>query len=244
MDPRRSVVEKRLAQARRIVAFSSAKGGVGKTLCSCLAALSMGARGMRVGLLDMDFQGSSDHIVLGVKSRLPQEKEGLLPLPAADGVSLMSVSAFTGEHALPLRGPEVTDAILELLAVTIWGELDVLIIDMPPGIGDEVLDLMSLVPRVEALLVSTPSTVSVRVVDRLLTMLEEMETAVVGVIANMCRGDARTVEDLAKARGVAFLGEVPFDPGIEPAIGRPPALLKSAASKSLCSALGRAGLLG
>jgi Mrp family chromosome partitioning ATPase len=102
----------------------------------------------------------------------------------------MSAAAFAGNRALALRGPEVSDAILELLAVTLWGKLDYLLIDMPPGIGEEILDLARLIPTMEALVISTPSAASTSVVERLLSFLAEMKVVVAGVIANMVRGEA------------------------------------------------------
>ena len=140
IDPRGAAVQKRLAGIGRVAAFCSAKGGVGKTLCTTVAGIVLAGTGKKVGLLDLDFQGSSAHLFLGVPPHFPQEEKGLLPLPAARGLVLMSAAAFAGNRALALRGPEVSDALLELLAVTQWGKLDFLLIDMPPGIGEEVLD--------------------------------------------------------------------------------------------------------
>jgi ATP-binding protein involved in chromosome partitioning len=247
MDPRRSVIEKRLGEVGRIVAFCSAKGGVGKTFCASLSALLLAraAAGTpsAIGLFDLDFQGASAHIVLGEKPRLPIEKEGILPGRTSTGVLLLSAAAFTGERAFPLRGPEVTAAVLELFAVTRWGPLETLILDMPPGIGDEILDLLSMIPRLEVLVVSTPSAVSTAVVDRLIGLLLEVDAGVLGVMANMSRGDAGSVQDLAGRYGIDYLGEVPFDPLAEEEIGRPAGLLECAASQALEGVLVRAGLL-
>jgi ATP-binding protein involved in chromosome partitioning len=124
-----------------------------------------------------------------------------------------------------------------LLAVTQWARLDYLFIDMPPGIGEEVLDLARLVPRLEAIVVSTGAAVSIAGVRRLLSILREMHVAVPGVIANMVRGDAAAVRELARAAGVSFAGEVPFDPGIEDAVGVPSRLAGSAAASALLQAL-------
>ena len=119
------------------------------------------------------------------------------------------MAPFTGERGLPLRGPEVSDAILELLAVTRWGRADLLLIDMPPGIGEEILDLARLVPRLQALVVSTPSQVSVSVVERLLSVLKEIRVAVPGLIANMVDGDAGPVRSLARRHSVPLAGRGP-----------------------------------
>jgi ATP-binding protein involved in chromosome partitioning len=225
----------------RIVSFCSAKGGVGKTFCTVAAGLALAGAGRRVGMLDLDFQGASAHIFLGEKPRLPREDRGILPLTAAGGIRFMTVAAFTGERALALRSAETSDAILELLAVTQWGDLDYLFIDMPPGIGEEVLDVARLVPRTEALVVCTPSAVSVAVVSRLVAVLDSIHVPVRGVVANMVRADAAGVREMARRSGVPYAGEVPFDPDLEAAIGDPPALGALAASRALAAVLGSAG---
>jgi len=242
-DPRTAVVAKRLAGIQRVIAFSSAKGGVGKTMCTVVSALVLARGGRRVGILDLDMQGASAHLFLGTRPRLPEEKHGILPLPVADGVSLMSVAPFTGERGLLLRGAEVSDAILELLAVTMWGPAELLLIDMPPGMGEEILDLSRLVPRLEALVVSTPAVVSVSVVERLLSVLRELHVSVPAVIANMVQGDTGRVRDLARRAGVARVVEVPHDPSIEAAIGSADALASSAAGIALEKAMASLGYL-
>jgi ATP-binding protein involved in chromosome partitioning len=255
MDPRRSVIEKRLSEVGRIIAFCSAKGGVGKTFCASLSALLLAraaVAGMKpegigrpaaIGLFDLDFQGASAHVMLGAIPRLPEEKEGILPQRTPEGVLLLTAAAFTGERALPLRGPEVTEAVLELFAVTRWGALDLLFLDMPPGIGDEMLDLLTLVPRLEILVVSTPSAVTTAVVDRLIGFLLAVNANIIGVLANMSYGDAGTVQALADRAGIDYLGEIPFDPQIEEQIGRPGGLLGCPASRALEGVLTRAKLL-
>lgn len=237
MDPRGAVVEKRLSRVRRIAGFCSAKGGVGKTMCTAVAGAALAQAGKRVGILDLDLQGASVHLFLGVSPGLPREKEGILPLPVAANLSLMSVTAFSGEKAMALRGTEVSDAIRELLAVTQWGELDFLLVDMPPGIGDEVLDLARLIPRMESIVVSTPSTVSIAVVERLLAVLSEMGVRVPGVVANMVRDGSSGVREMSARCGVPFAGEVPYEPGIETAMGAPSRLAATGAAQALLRAL-------
>jgi ATP-binding protein involved in chromosome partitioning len=243
IDPRAAVVGKRLSGIRRIVAFSSAKGGVGKTMCTVTCAVAAAAAGRRVGILDLDMQGASAHLFLGVRPGLPEEKQGILPLPVMDGLSLMSVAPFTGERGLPLRGAEVSDAILELLAVTVWGPTELLFIDMPPGMAEEMLDLARLIPRLEALVISTPALVSVSVVERLLSVLKELRIHVPAVIANMVQEDGGPVKDLARRAGVAHVFEVPMDPSVEAAVGSPGRLAASPAGRALEDAMRRLGYL-
>jgi len=241
IDPRSSVVRRRLAGIGRISAFCSAKGGVGKTLCTVVAGLVLAGRGKRVGILDLDLQGSTAHLFLGVPPRLPEEEKGILPLAVTDNLNLMSAAVFAGNRALALRGPEVSDAILELLAVTQWGAPDFLLIDMPPGIGEEVMDLARLVPGMEAFVVSTPSAASIAVVERLLGFLVEMKLPVAGMIANMVRGDSASVRELAARFTVPFAGEVAFEPDLERALGSPLLLAGSRAAAALRAALEEVG---
>ena len=164
IDPRVSVIEKRLKDVNRILVVSSGKGGVGKSVFSSSAALALNVLGYKTGLLDLDFQGSSDHIILGEGVSFPEESMGIRPFKLSNGIDFVSFSLFTGESALPLRGVDTTNAILELLAVTIWDELDFLIVDLPPGIGEEVLDIIRLIKQLEFILISSSSLISVKVV--------------------------------------------------------------------------------
>ena len=141
MEPRTSVIEKRLKNIKRIIAVASGKGGVGKSLVASSLALHLAHKGHRVGLLDLDLYGPSSHIILGVANVSPTEKQGIIP-PTVHGISFMSIVYFTEEKPSPFRGVDISNIILELLAITQWGTLDFLIIDMPPGIGDETLDVI------------------------------------------------------------------------------------------------------
>lgn len=120
-DPRPAGVLRRLAGVGRIIAFCSAKGGVGKSFCAAAAGVSLARAGRAVGLLDLDLSSAAAHLFLGVPLRLPDEDRGILPLPVVEGLSLMSAAAFTRERGLALRGAEVSDAIVELLCATQWG---------------------------------------------------------------------------------------------------------------------------
>jgi ATP-binding protein involved in chromosome partitioning len=241
-DPREAVIGKRLLSADRIIGFFSAKGGVGKTVSTALAGCALAAQGRRVGILDLDLQGATTHIVLGAPTGMPAEDKGILPVRVRENLTLMSAAIFSGDRGLALRGAEVSDALRELLAVTIWGPLDYLLFDMPPGIGEEVLDCALLVPRIEAVIVSMPGVLSLSVVERLLGILRETRIAVPGMIATMTRGDASRVAALAGRAGVVFAGEVPYEPGLEEAIGYPDRLAATGAARSLARALAVMGI--
>jgi len=237
------VIPERLRGVARKVAVCSGKGGVGKTVVASLSALIAARRGLRVGLLDLDFHGPSSHAVLGAGGAEPVEERGLVP-PTVAGVKLMSVDLFARGAPLPLRGSDVTNALIELLAVTRWGELDLLIIDAPPGTGDELLDALRLVRGLEALVVTTPSRLSLGVVARLVALLKDAGAPILGVVENMRQeGAGGEVEEAARGWGVRYLGWLPYDPLLEAALGDPERLLRTRVASRLEEVLRAAGLL-
>ncbi len=238
VDPRIFVIEERLRDARRIIAVASGKGGVGKSLIASLISLMLSEEGYRVGLLDLDFYGPSCHIILGAQNLCPQEERGVIP-PSVGGVKLMSLAFYVQDEPLALRGKAVSDAILEMLAITRWGLLDYLIVDMPPGMSDELLDIIKFIRRCEVLLVSTSSLLSVKTVSRLAKLLLKLRVPVIGVIENMRHYESWQVQAMAREVGVKYLGYLPYDPQIENALGEPRALLKTSLAKRLSQILKR-----
>ena len=227
IDPRASVIARRLAGVGRILLFAGGKGGVGKSACAAVGALALARRGLRTGLLDLDFEGASCHTFLGSVPRFPREERGLLPLEEAFGVRFSSVVSFTNELPVALRGQDLSDALLELLSVTIWGSLDVLLIDMPPGMGDQLLDVMRHVRRGEALAITTSSPVALSVTARLLALLGSCGVRTLGVIENMARAETVAAAHLARGASVDYLGSLPHDARLDQAIGRPDLLVAS-----------------
>jgi len=218
VDPRASVIKERLKQIKRIVAVSSGKGGVGKSVVATTLALTLARKGCKVGLFDLDFTSPSTHIILGAKNDYPREEKGLVP-PIVKGLKYMSLIYYCGDNAAPLRGADVSNALIELLAVTLWGALDFLVVDMPPGIGDAVLDLIRLVKRVEFLIVTTPSQLAFETVKKQLRLLQELKVPVVGVVENIKMNTAKNIQQQTEKLGVTFLGEIPYDMDIEEALG-------------------------
>ena len=227
IDPRTFVVDDRLAAVSRIVGVTGSKGGIGKSIVASTLALALADQGKRVGLFDLDFTSPSDHVVLGVKRSFPDEEFGIDP-HLVHGIRMMSVAFFAGDAAVPLRGDATTSALLELLAITRWGDLDVLVLDMPPGLGDTSLDVIRLLPRVEFLLVGNGSRVVIESVQRALRLFLELGVPMVGLLENMRRGSDDAVESLADAAGVPFLGSVPHDQDLEKALGSVDRLRRSA----------------
>jgi ATP-binding protein involved in chromosome partitioning len=217
-DPRTSIINKRMREIGRIIAVSSGKGGVGKSLVATTLALTLVKKGYSVGLFDLDFTSPSTHKILGIKNVQPKEEKGIVP-PIVHGIKYMSIIAYSGEHASPLRGADVSNALIELLSITRWGKLDFLAIDMPPGIGDATLDLIRLIKNIEFLIVTTPSQLAFETVRKLASLLKELKIPVIGVIENMKMNDSKTTQQQTMKLGVEFLGEIPYDPKLEEAIG-------------------------
>lgn len=227
MDVRLSVIDKRLSKIKRIVSVASGKGGVGKSLVASSLALNLAKKGYKVGLLDLDLYGPSSHIILGVKDfSFPEEEKGIIP-PTFSDIKFMSIVYFTEDKPAPLRGMDVTNIIIELLAITQWGELDYLIIDMPPGIGDETLDVINLVKKAEFLVVSTPSKVAMGPISKLLKILKELNLPIIGVIENMKMAESDYIKENVSNLGTSYLNSISFDDKLEDSIGKPDKLLKT-----------------
>ena len=232
MEARVSVIEKRLKNIKRIISVASGKGGVGKSLVASSLALNLSKKGFKVGLLDLDLYGPSSHIILGVKDVFPEEEKGIIP-PKVHGINFMSIIYFTEDKPSPFRGIDISNIIIELLAITQWGELDYLIIDMPPGIGDETLDVMRLVKISEFLVITTPSKVAMGAVRKLLQLLKELNLPVIGVIENMKITESDYIKDRVEQLGFSYLGSILFDKFLEDSIGNIPKLIKSNFSRNV-----------
>jgi len=226
MDPRLSVIEDRLSKIRRIIAVASGKGGVGKTLIASSLSLLLAKEGFKVGLLDLDFHGPSCDIVLGIRDVFPKEEKGIIP-PKIYGISFMSIIYFAEDHPLPLRGKEISNAIIELLAITRWGKLDFLIVDLPPGMGDEALDTIRLMRNNEFLIVTTPSILSLGVVTRLVRFLRKINANIIGIIENMRVEENDIIKKFAEENDIKYLGYIRYDRTVESALGNIDKLLKT-----------------
>ena len=219
-DPRIAAISRRLDGVSRVVAVTGGKGGIGKSLIASTLALALADRRCRVGLLDLDLTGPCAHLILGAEGASPVEEFGLRP-PRVHGLQFMSVTHFIGSDPAPLRGADVTNAMIELLAITRWDELDVLLVDMPPGLGDAALDAIRLIERASYLVVATPSKVVLETVRRTVGLLAQTGVSIEGIVENMARDALEDVASLAAATGLPFLGSLPFDRDVEDAIGHP-----------------------
>ncbi len=227
MDPRVRAIEARLEKVKRIIPVVSGKGGVGKSLVSTTLALTLAEKGYNVGLLDLDFHGASDHVILGFEPKeFPEEDRGVVP-HTAHGIKFMTIAYYTEDRPTPLRGKEISDALIELLTITRWDELDYLIIDMPPGLGDQLLDVLRFLKRGEFLIVATPSKLALNVVRKLIELLLEEKHKVLGIVENMKLDEEKDVEALAKEFGVPYLGGIPFYVDLDAKVGNVGELMKT-----------------
>ncbi len=232
VDPRINIIHERLRNIRNIVAVSSGKGGVGKSLVASILSLILVRKGYRVGLFDLDFTGPSTHIILGIGEFHLKEEKGIVP-PEAYGLRYMSIVYYAREHASPLRGAEVSNALIELLAVTLWDRLDFLILDMPPGMGDATLDIIRFVKNVKFLVVTTPSRLAFETVGKLLDLLSELKVSVIGVIENMKMDDSQFIRHQVEKKGIRFCGDIPYDLTLEENVSHVDRLLETKFSKGL-----------
>jgi len=226
MEPRTAIIEKRLSQIKKIVAVASGKGGVGKSLIASSLALYLSKKGYKVGLFDLDLYGPSTHIILGTKDVFPKEEKGLVP-PKVHGINFMSIVYFTEDKPAPFKGEDISNIILELLAITQWGQLDYLIIDMPPGLGDETLDVIRLIKKAEFIVVTTPSKVSMGSVEKLLKILKELKVPTIGIIENMTMTKNQFIRNEICQMKIDYLGSIAFDEKLEQAIGNTNKLLRT-----------------
>jgi ATP-binding protein involved in chromosome partitioning len=220
-----------------VVAVASGKGGVGKSTTSVNLALALARLGQRVGLLDADIYGPSQPRMLGIAGR-PRSPDGKKLLPMENyGVRVMSMGFLVDEDAPMIwRGPMVQSAIQQMLGDVEWGELDFLVVDLPPGTGDAQLTMAQRVPLAGALIVSTPQDIALLDARKALNMFRKVDVPVLGILENMsyfvcphCGGRAEIFSHggarrTAEKFGVDFLGEIPLDLLIreETDAGRPP----------------------
>lgn len=219
----------RMGSIRNKVVVLSGKGGVGKSTVAVNLAVSLSLAGQKVGLLDVDIHGPSIPTMLGLeKETISGSKEGLLPV-AFEGLKVMSIGflLMNQDDAIIWRGPRKTGVIKQFLKDVAWGDLDFLIIDSPPGTGDEPLSVCQLVEGLDgAVVVTTPQKVAAVDVRKSISFCRELKIPIIGVVENMsgfvcpscgevtsilCSGGGRK---MAGSMGVPFLGEIPIDPAI------------------------------
>ncbi len=212
----------------RVYAVASGKGGVGKSSVTVNLAAALAGKGLRVGVVDADIYGHSVPRMLGVEGR-PTQVESMIMPPSAHGVKVISIGMFTpGNTAVVWRGPMLHRALQQFLADVYWGDLDVLLLDLPPGTGDVAISLAQLLPSAEILVVTTPQAAAAEVAERAGSIALQTHQRIVGVVENMSwlelpdgqrmevfgsGGGAQVAESLGRLVGapVPLLGQIPLD---------------------------------
>jgi len=215
----------------RVYAVASGKGGVGKSTVTVNLAVAMAQQGLTVGVLDADIYGFSVPRMMGAHGRPTQVEDMIMP-PQAHGVRVISIAMFTRDNApVVWRGPMLHRALQQFLSDVYWGDLDVLLMDLPPGTGDIAISLAQLVPSSEILVVTTPQTAAREVAERAGSIATQTHQNVVGVVENMAAmtlpdgtlldlfgsgGGVMVAEGLSRTLGhdVPLLGSIPLDPRV------------------------------
>jgi ATP-binding protein involved in chromosome partitioning len=211
---------------KNIIAVASGKGGVGKTTVAVNLAVTLASAGARVGLLDADIYGPSVPVMMGVKER-PGAVGNMMVPPAAHGVKVISLGFFYKDDTpLVWRGPMVAGAVKQLLTQVEWGDLDYLVVDLPPGTGDASLTLSQTVPLGGVVVVTTPQEASLNIATKALAMFRKLNVPILGIVENMSYfscphcGERTYIfaegggKRAAKALDVQFLGEIPLFPSV------------------------------
>jgi len=211
---------------KHTIAISSGKGGVGKSTVAVNLAVALAQQGARVGLMDADMYGPNIPMMMGVHKQ-PEQQDGKLLPAESHGVKLISMGFFVpAETPLTWRGPMIHTAIQQFFRDVLWGDLDYLLIDLPPGTGDAQLSISQLVPLSGAVVVTTPQEVALHDSRKGLVMFQKVNVPLLGIIENMSYyvcgkcGERTEIfshgggERAAEKLGVPFLGRVPIDPAI------------------------------
>lgn len=223
-------IKRRMSHVKHKVVVMSGKGGVGKSTVAANLAVVLAEMGRKVGLMDADFHGPSIPKILGVQSVQPQVgPTGIHPVIAERGVRVISIDFFlpSGDSPVIWRGPLKMSAIRQFLSDVEWGELDYLLVDLPPGTGDEPLSVMQLIPGIDGVIIVTaPSDLSQYVVKKAVSMANRVGVRVIGIVENMsgfvcpnCGAHFNLLgsgggEKISVDMGVPFLGKIPIDPSI------------------------------
>ncbi len=230
---RGSLPEGALAQVKNVICIGSGKGGVGKSSVTANLAAALAAEGRRVGVLDADVWGYSQPRMMGLGGQRPRVsgERKLIPLTAHDGIAVMSIGFFVEQDAAVVwRGPMLHKALQQFLEDVEWGELDYLLIDLPPGTGDVSMTLAQLLPQAKFLIVTTPQPVAQKVARRSAEMASKLKLEIAGVVENMSgfvtpAGERFAIfgegggELLAEELEVPLLGKVPLTMAAARAVG-------------------------
>jgi hydrogenase maturation protease len=219
---------KDLNQISHIIAVMSGKGGVGKSLVASLTAIVLKRQGYEVGILDADITGASIPKMFGINARPAGSDSGILPVSSKSGIEVMSINLFlpSEDDAVIWRGPLIGKAITQFWEGVLWGRLDYLVVDLPPGTADAPLTVMQTLPITGIIIVFTPQDLTTMIVKKAVNMARQMGKPILGVVENMSYlyvpeidkkielfGKSRG-EEMAKAAHAPLLGQLPIDPAL------------------------------
>lgn len=227
--PREQLIRCKLDRIRHKVLVMSGKGGVGKSSVACYLALALAKKGFRVGLLDIDLHGPSIPRMFGIQGRLDiSDQKEILPYVYNPNLKIVSIEPMLedADAAIIWRGPLKHGVIQQFLADCRWDDLDFLVIDSPPGTGDEPLSIARLIPEAKAVIVTTPQEVALADVRKSINFCRKVDMTIIGLVENMsglycphCGGFIPIFSTggglkTSKMMSVRFLGELPFDPKV------------------------------
>jgi hydrogenase maturation protease len=217
---------KEVNQVKKIIAIMSGKGGVGKSLVAGLTAIALRRQGFDVGIMDADITGPSIPKMFGINARPGGSENGILPVTSRAGIELMSINLLlpNEEEAVIWRGPLIGRAINQFWDEVLWGKLDYLVVDLPPGTADAPLTVLQSLPVSGIIVVFTPQDLTAMIVKKAVNMAQKMDKPILGVVENMSYlyvpeidknieifGKSRG-EDMSRAAGAPLLGSFPIDP--------------------------------
>jgi len=230
MEAEHKVISERTKHIRHVIVVLSGKGGVGKTTVAINLATALALNGLRVGVLDADIHGPNTPKMLGIKHFVPNVSEsGIQPALGPLNMKVMSMAFLVPDPDMPIiwRGPLKMGAIKQFITDVNWGDLDYLIVDLPPGTGDEPISILQLIPNITGVvIVTTPQDVALLDVRKSITMVKQMQVRILGIVENMsgfvCPKCGEKVDIFGKGGGakagtdlgVLFLGSIPIDANI------------------------------
>lgn len=215
-----------LSHIKRVIGVLSGKGGVGKSMVTALLAINAQRQGLKVGILDADVTGPSIPMAFGLTQKAEGDENGIYPVLTKTGIRVMSLNLLLENESDPVawRGPIIAGTVKQFWTDVIWGDLDVLYIDMPPGTGDVTLTVFQSIPVDGVVIVSTPQGLVRMIVEKAVKLAKMMNIPVVGLVENMayvkCPGCEQkipvfgqsTAKELAKAYDIPSTAELPIDP--------------------------------
>lgn len=217
-----------LSHVKKVIGVVSGKGGVGKSLVTSLLAVTMSKKGYKCGILDADITGPSIPKAFGVKDRIMASKDGMLPVYSKEGIPVVSINLLLEDDTDPVvwRGPVIANTVKQFWSDVIWGDLDYLFVDMPPGTGDVPLTVFQSLPVDGIVVVASPQELVSMIVAKAVKMAELMNIPVTGLVENMsyfrCPDNGKDyqifgeshINEVAEKHGLPVLARIPIDPAL------------------------------